>query len=149
MNRLSRVRLSEPELSVWLAFLGAQHHILTTLDKELQREHGISLAYYEMLLFLSRSPDRQMRMAELARTVLLSPSGLTRLVDRMVADGSVERLPCPGDARAAYAHLTDQGFAKLRQAARTHVRGIREHFLDRVAENEREGLRCTLERLTS
>jgi len=141
------VRLTEPELTVWLAFLGAQHRVLSVLDRELQREHGISLAYYEVLLFLSRSPDRRLRMAELARTVLLSPSGLTRLVDRMEADGVVERLPCPGDARAANAHLTDKGFQKLRAAAQTHVRGIREHFLDRVGEAEREGLRCALERL--
>jgi len=143
------VRLSEPELRVWLAFLSAQHSLLTSLDGELQREHGISLPYYEVLLFLSRAPDRRMRMAELARSVLLSPSGLTRLVDRMVADGTVERLPCPGDARAANAHLTDKGFAKLRRAARTHVRGIREHFLDRLDEDQREGFRCTLERLIS
>jgi len=141
------VRLSEPELRVWLSFLGAQHRVLNALDRELQREHGISLAYYEVLLFLSRSSDRQMRMAELARTVLLSPSGLTRLVDRMEADGTVERLPCPGDARASNAHLTDKGFQKLRASAQTHVRGIREHFLDRVGEAEREGLRCALERL--
>ncbi|HEX6351237.1 MAG TPA: MarR family transcriptional regulator [Candidatus Dormibacteraeota bacterium] len=141
------MRLTEPELRVWQAFLGAQHQVLTILDKELQREHGISLAYYEVLLFLSRAPERRLRMAELARTVLLSPSGLTRLVDRMVADGTVERLPCASDARAAYAHLTDAGYQKLREAARTHVRGIREHFLDRVSEPEREGFRCALERL--
>ncbi len=143
------VRLTEPELRVWLAFLRAQHRVLNTLDRELQREHGISLAYYEVMLFLSRAPERRLRMAELAHTVLLSPSGLTRLVDRMVADGTVERLPCPGDARAANAHLTDQGFAKPRRAARTHVRGIHEHFLDRLDAEEREGFRCTLERLTS
>jgi DNA-binding MarR family transcriptional regulator len=141
------VRLTEPELRVWLSFLAAQHRVLNALDRELQSEHGISLAYYEVMLFLSRSPERQMRMAELARTVLRSPSGLTRLVDRMVGDGTVERLPCPGDARAANAHLTDKGYDKFRAAARTHVRGIREHFLDRVGEAEREGLRCALERL--
>jgi DNA-binding MarR family transcriptional regulator len=139
--------LTEPELRVWLSFLGAQHRVMSTLDRELQREHGISLAYYEVMLFLSRSPDGRMRMAELARTVLRSPSGLTRLVDRMEEDGTVERLPCPGDARASNAHLTAKGFQKLREAARTHVRGIREHFLEPVGEAEREGLRCALERL--
>jgi DNA-binding MarR family transcriptional regulator len=132
-----------------MSFLRSQHLVLSTLDKELQREHAITLPYYEVLLHLSRAADRRMRMAELARSVLLTPSGLTRLVDRMVAGGTVERLPCASDARASYAHLTDEGYRKFRQAARTHVRGIREHFLDPIPEGEREALGCALERLTT
>ena len=141
--------ISEPELRVWTSFLRAQHVVLTALDRELQREHGISLPYYEVLLHLSRAPDRRIRMAELARSVLLSPSGLTRLIDRMVADAAVERVPCESDARASYAHLTERGYRKFRQAAGTHVRGIREHFLDPIPEAEREAVRCALERLTT
>ena len=142
------MRLTESELKVWLSFLRSQHVVLTALDRELRREHRISLPYYEVLLHLSRAPEQRMRMAELARSVLLSPSGLTRLVDRMVADGTVERLPCPGDARAANAHLTESGMRKLREAARTHVRGIRDHFLDPIPEAERAALGVALERLS-
>ncbi len=141
-------KLSEPELGAWLSFLRAHHQVTGKLSAELLREHGMSLPYYEVLLYLAQAPDRRLRMTDLARSVLLSPSGLTRLVDRLERDAMVERAPCLTDARSMYAVLTEGGYERFRQAARTHLRGIREHFLSRLDDGQRDSLRCSLEKLT-
>ena len=77
-----------------------------------------------------------MRMCDVAESVLLSRSGLTRLVDRLERDGLVERVSCDADARGAYAKLTDAGRAKLRAASTTHLEGVRAHFLDHFSADE-------------
>ncbi len=135
------------ELDVWRAFLRGHHAVYRKLEAELEREHGMTLPYYEVLMHLASSPERRMRMTDLARSVLLSPSGLTRLVDRLVRDGLVIRAPCPTDARSLYAVLTDDGWERFQRAARTHVRGIRQHFLARLDERQRRELREALEQL--
>lgn len=139
------VKLSDPELGAWLNFLRAHHEVTSKLGDELEREHGMSLPYYEVLLYLGQAPDCRLRMTALARSVLLSPSGLTRLVDRLVRDGMVERVPCETDARSMYAVLTAAGHDRLRAAARTHLRGIHEHFLSRLTGEQLEALRCSLQ----
>lgn len=141
-------KLNEAELAAWISFLRAHHHVTGRLEAELEREHGMSLPYYEVLLYLAQAPDHRLRMTDLAHSVLLSPSGLTRLVDRLERDGMVERTPCPTDARSMYAVLTEAGHERFRVAGRTHLRGIREHFLSRLDEGQRDALRCSLERLT-
>ncbi len=134
-------RLSGVELRDWWAFIRAHHTVIGRLAGELEQEHGMSLPYYEVLLALSRAPQRRMRMSELAEAVMLSPSGLTRLVDRLVRDARVERQPCESDARVMYAALTPEGERAFSEAARTHVRGIREHYLDRLPRTDRAALR--------
>jgi DNA-binding MarR family transcriptional regulator len=141
-------RLSDSELRDWYSFIRAHHAVIGRLGADLEREHGMSLGYYEVLLALSRAPEHRLRMTELAKTVFLSPSGLTRLVDRLARDGLVERRPCAGDARATYATLTDHGNQVFQAAARTHVRGIRDYFLDKLAPAERAALRKSLEALS-
>ena len=141
-------RLTESELRDWFAFIRAHHCVVGKLSAELEEEHGMTLPYYEVLLALSRANDRRLRMSDLADAVRLSPSGLTRLVDRLVRDGRVERQPCPGDARVMYASLTPAGEAAFREAARTHVRGIREHYLDRLQQSDRLALRRALDSIT-
>jgi DNA-binding MarR family transcriptional regulator len=123
----------DPRLAPWRAFLLAHARVVRRLDEELRAEHDISLAEYDALLTIVQSPDRRIRMGLLADEVLLSKSGVTRLIDRLVGDGLVERSACLADARGAEAVLTDRGLARLRAASRTHLRGINEHFLD-VAE---------------
>ena len=140
-------KLSEADLGAWLSFLRAHHLVTGKLSIELERGHGMSLPYYEVLLYLAQAPDRRLRMTDLARSVLLSPSGLTRLVDRLERDGLVERVPCLTDARSMYAVLTDAGQQRFRDAARTHLRGIQEHFLSRLDAEQRDALRCSLQRL--
>ncbi len=141
-------RLTDAELRDWYAFIRAHHTVIGDLSAELEREHGMSLASYEVLLALVRAPETKMRMSALAEAAFLSPSGLTRLVDRLVRAGLVQREQCPTDARVIFAALTPRGMEVFQDAARTHVRGIRSHFLDRLAPAERRQLRRSLENLT-
>lgn len=145
---MSTPRLTESELRDWYAFIRAHHSVLGKLAAELEQEHGMSMGYYEVLLSLDRAPDHRMRMSDLAEAVFLSPSGLTRLIDRLERDGLVARQHCETDARVTYAAMTEVGLDTFRSAGQTHVRGIREHFLDRLPPAERRQLRRALENLT-
>jgi DNA-binding MarR family transcriptional regulator len=121
--------LDATELRAWRGLLRAHATLVKRLDAELETEHGLPLTSYEVLLHLANTDDCKMRMCDIADSVLLSRSGLTRLVDRLERDGLVERASCPDDARGAYARLTDAGRAKLAAASGTHLEGVREHFL--------------------
>ncbi len=124
--------LTEPEMDAWRSLIQASTGILAMLDNELQAEHGMSMGDYEVLHFLSQGPDHAVRMSELAATLHLSPSGITRRIDGLVKSGLVERRPCPSDRRGSNAVLTPLGLKALTTAAPTHVRGVREHFIDRL-----------------
>jgi DNA-binding MarR family transcriptional regulator len=139
--------LEEPALRVWRAFLQASVLLPRRLDEELQAAHGLSLAEYDALLHIANAPERRVRMSVLADRVLLSRSGITRLVDRLVADGMVERWACPTDARGAEAALTGSGLDRLREAARTHVAGIERHFLTPLDSADREAIERGLGRV--
>ena len=108
--------LDEVELRAWRGLLRAHATLDKRLDAELESAHGLPLTSYEVLLHLSKSEGRKMRMCDVAESVLLSRSGLTRLVDRLERDGYVERVSCADDARGAYARLTDAGREKLEGA---------------------------------
>jgi DNA-binding MarR family transcriptional regulator len=120
----------DPRIATWRDFLTAHARLERMLDDDLRAEHDLSLAEYDALLQLAEAPGRRLRMHRLADRVLLSRSGVTRLIDRLVRDGSVERDTCQTDARGAEAVLTAAGLARLRTAAPTHLRGIADHFLD-------------------
>ncbi len=137
--------LTESELRAWQAFLHAHHDLVGKLDAELRDEHGLTFGTYDVLLRLARAPGRCFRMTELAERVLMSPSGLTRMVDRLVAQGLVQRERFDGDARVMLARLTDRGRQVLRQAARTHVRGIREHFTGKMSDGQLQEVASALE----
>ena len=121
--------LTPEELGAWRGLLRAHAALTKALDAELIREHDLPLSSYEVLLFLADSPRGQMRMSELAEGVLLSRSGLTRLVDRMERDGLLRRERCEQDARGYYAAITDKGRELFRRARKTHLDGVRERFL--------------------
>jgi DNA-binding MarR family transcriptional regulator len=114
--------------------------VVRQLDADLQREHGLSVAAYEALLFLREAPDRQLRMSDLATQVLFTPSGISRLVARLEGDGLVTRVAGGRDGRERLAALTDAGLDRLRDAAATHVAGVRRLFLSRLASDELEQL---------
>ncbi len=124
--------LTPTELHAWRGLLRAHALVVKRLDAELEAVHGLPLTSYEVLLHLSAAEDSRMRMCDLAEGIMLSRSGLTRLVDRLERDGLVERVSCSDDARGAFARLTEAGEAKLREAAPTHLNGIRRHFLAHV-----------------
>jgi DNA-binding MarR family transcriptional regulator len=127
----------DPRLGAWRAFLHAHARLLRRLDEELQAEHGLSLAEYDALLQLANAPGRRLRMSVLAERVLLSRSGITRLVDRLEASGMVGRTACVTDARGAEAELTPAGLDRLREASRTHLGGVERYFLAPVADDDR------------
>ncbi|WP_433245016.1 MarR family winged helix-turn-helix transcriptional regulator [Streptosporangium sp. CA-135522] len=122
--------LDSEELAVWRMLQRAQVRITRMLEADLLVEHDLALASYDVLTQLSESPDRRLRMNDLAERVLLSRSGLTRLIDRLQRDGLVEREACPSDARGLFAVLTDDGAVRLAEATPTYLRGIRAQFLD-------------------
>jgi DNA-binding MarR family transcriptional regulator len=119
----------DQRIEPWRAFLQAHARITRRLDEELRAEHDLSLAEYDALLTIADAPGRRIRMRQLADLVILSKSGVTRLIDRLVLDGLVQRDVCLSDARGAEAVLTPAGLDRLRRASRTHLRGIDEHFL--------------------
>jgi DNA-binding MarR family transcriptional regulator len=138
-------RPDDPRLRAWVAFLQAYAVVTRRLEAELSAERRLSLADYDALVQLAVADDRRLRMSELADRVVLSRSGVSRLVDRLVADGLVERRACPTDARGSWAELTPTGLQRLREAAPVHLRGIDAHFLAPIAEEDREGLVRALE----
>jgi len=117
------------------------------LDNELQAEHGLSLGDYEVLARLSEAPGRTLRMNDLANRLHLSPSGMTRRIDSLVRAGFVERHQCPTDRRGANAVLTAEGMRVLEDAAPTHVRGVRDHFVDRLSARQLANLTDALSRV--
>jgi DNA-binding MarR family transcriptional regulator len=141
--------LDDPGMRAWVRFLQAHATVTRRLEAELQAEQGISLAEYDALLQIAAAPERRLRMSDLAGSLLLSRSGVTRLVDRLEGAGWVERATCPSDARGSFAVLTEVGRERLRDASPIHLRGVRQHFLDRIPADDLEGLARTLERLTS
>jgi DNA-binding MarR family transcriptional regulator len=140
-------RLAPDELRAWRGLLKAHTALTTELDAQLQRAHSLSVPAYEVLMFLGDSEHGRLRMAEIADRVLLSRSGLTRLVDRLVQDGFVARDTCTDDGRGSYAVLTDAGRAKLAAARRVHLEGVRTLFLDRFTPEEQRVLGEFWERL--
>src|SRR5918999_1564526 len=130
----------DPRLDAWRAFMGAHARLFRRLDDELRTEHDLSLPEYDALLHLAEAPDRRVRMSRLAALVLLSKSGVTRLIDRLEADGSVERLQCAHDARGAEAVLTEDGLSRLRHASATHLRGIERYFVDVLPQADLEAI---------
>ena len=136
-----------PEIQAWVALLRAHATSIRRFNAELVSEHGLTLNDYEVLLHLSRAEGGRLRRVDLAERVLLTPSGITRLLEGLERCGYVERASCDSDARVTYAQLTGEGEAKLRGAAETHVAGIREFFRDRFSKDEVQALGGLLERL--
>jgi DNA-binding MarR family transcriptional regulator len=116
--------------------LRAHAKLTRELDAQLAREHKLPLSSYEVLLFLADAPDGQMRMSDLAESVLLSRSGLTRLVDRLEREGLLKRERCESDARGLFAEITPEGRRIFDAARRTHLDGVRALFLDRFSRDE-------------
>jgi len=139
--------LTPAELDAWRSFLRAHAKVTRVLDAELTAECGLPLGSYEVLLHLNEAPDRALRMTELADRVLLSRSGLTRLVDRLEREGLIRRQSCPSDLRGTLAVLTDEGYERLRAAAPTHLRGVREHMVDQLTPDEVRVLAAALGRV--
>ena len=130
MNTIASDRLDGAALIAWRSYLQSHASILRVLDADLIAQHGLTSRDYEVLLYLAQAPDRKLPMSALAERTMLTRSGITRLVDGLVASGLIERVSCPNDARVSYAQLTDAGYEKLREAGCTHVASIHRLFLE-------------------
>jgi len=137
----------DPRLAAWRTFLRAHARVVRDLENELQSEQHLALTDYDVLVQLAGADERRLRMSELADALLLSRSGATRMVDRLVAEGLVERITCESDRRGQWASLTDAGYRRLRDASPIHLRGVAEHFLDRLSADDLAGLRRMLDRV--
>lgn len=140
-------KLKPAELRAWRAFLDAQASLMRRLGADLVKQEDLTLPEYDVLVQLSVVLDERLRMSQLSDRVRLSPSGLTRLVDRMVQGGLVTRGRCASDRRGSYAILTAAGKARLRHASPVHLRGIREHFSRHLSPAQLEAVAEALEPL--
>jgi DNA-binding MarR family transcriptional regulator len=140
-------QLPPEKMAAWRAFLEAHARITDVLARELRAEESLPLAWYDVLVQLQEAPGYRLRMQELAEAVLLSKSGLTRLVDRMEREGLVRRSACPDDRRGILAELTDRGLATLRRTSTTHLRGVDAHFASHLTAEEATELAAVLRRL--
>jgi len=135
------------QLEGWVSFLRAHAAITRELSAQLQREHDLTLNDYEVLLHLSLADERKLRRVDLAERVLLTASGITRLLDGLEGAGYVEKGYCESDARVTYAILTEEGLAKLRDAATAHIAGVNEILGTNLDEDELGELAAILARI--
>jgi DNA-binding MarR family transcriptional regulator len=139
--------LTAAELVVWRTMLRAQAQLSRRLQADLLSRHGLALGSYEVLMHLGEAAGGRLRMNDLADRVLLSRSGLTRLVDRLQRDGLVVRQSCADDARGLYAALTAAGRDRLADATPTYRRGVQDHMLSRLDEADLRALGGILDKL--
>jgi len=136
-----------PGLAAWRLFLQAHKELTDVLAAELEAERDLPLSWYDVLIQLSHEPEGRMRMQDLARRILLSKSGLTRLFDRMQEADLVERQSCPEDRRGTHAALTPAGRRTLQRAIPVHRRGIEQHFSNQLTAAETAALSSAFKKM--
>ena len=139
--------LRDIELEAWINFLRAHAAVTRQFNAELLATHGLTINDFDVLAQLSRAPEQALKRVDLAERVLLTPSGITRLLKGLEEAGWVSNRPCAEDARVTYAVLTPAGKKKLEQARKTHVASVRALFSERFEHDELETLASLLERL--
>jgi DNA-binding MarR family transcriptional regulator len=137
-------QLIEP---AYLRFLRAHAAVTRQLSARLETAHGLTLSDFDVLVQLYHAPEHSLRRVDIARAVLLTASGITRLLDGLERAGWVEKRSCESDARVSYAVLTEAGLAKIEAARETHVADIEELFASRFSDEERAQLAELLGRL--
>jgi DNA-binding MarR family transcriptional regulator len=139
--------IDDEALAVWGDFLRFHATVTDQLERELLAGAGMPLTWFDVLLHLAAAPSGRLRMQELAAAVVLSRSGLTRVVDRLEAAGFVERTSCPSDRRGTNAEITPAGRAALRAARPVHLAGVAEHFAQQLSPAQLRALGAALRRL--
>jgi DNA-binding MarR family transcriptional regulator len=133
--------------STWPLLLEAHAVLLEQLERDLEAAGGPPLTWYDVMVQLSTTPEGSLPMKELAARVLLSKSGVTRLVDRMVAAGYVERTACPTDRRVVYAKITEAGREVMDRFAPKHIADVERYFTAHLTDTEAQVMRKVLTRL--
>lgn len=144
-----QVRLGRDELATWRAFLRAHAVLTRRLERELAHAGRLTLSELDVLVTLFEAPEGSLRLSDLAERVMLTKSGMTRLLDRIESDGLIERLPCEADRRGQFARLTVAGRRALRRSTGTHLRFVKRAFADPVGSAARPSFRAALERLAA
>jgi MarR family transcriptional regulator, 2-MHQ and catechol-resistance regulon repressor len=142
------LKQTQPAVEALGHLLGAHATLTGQLSARLVEEHGLTLSEYEVLFLLARETDHAMRRIDLSREVRLSPSGITRMLDRLQTTGLVEKGACEQDARVTYAVLTDAGMRKLRECAPDHLAAVERLIGERLGDEEVEVLSRLLGRLS-
>jgi MarR family transcriptional regulator, 2-MHQ and catechol-resistance regulon repressor len=132
--------LQDDRLTLVGLFVESFKGLSAKLERGLDQETGLSLQWFELLIRLARSPGHRLRMSDLAMQTSLTPSGLTRAVDRLGEAGLVERAACPSDRRGAFAALTDAGLARITAAVGPHLRHVEEHLTGLLSADEQRDL---------
>jgi DNA-binding MarR family transcriptional regulator len=142
-------QLSRREAAAWHGLLRAHARLVRDLDRSLREAHGLPLSWYEVLAELASAPEGRIRMGELAARVMLTPAGLSGVVDRLQRAKLIERRPCEGDARGTFAVATAEGLRRLRRAERTHRDTVRRHYTSRFDDSELELVGSMWERVAA
>jgi DNA-binding MarR family transcriptional regulator len=140
MPKANGAQLSRREIAAWRGLLRTHARVLAALDAELEQAHGLAVPEYEVLLVLTESADKHLRMSELADAALLTRSGMTRLVDRLERQGLVRRERCAADGRGTFAVITEEGRERFAAARPTHIAGVRRLFLDPLRKKDQRAL---------
>jgi DNA-binding MarR family transcriptional regulator len=138
--------LNADEMRAWRAFIDGTQRLLEVLNREVNEAHGLSLADYRILVLLSEAESHSMRMSDLAVGIVSSRSRLTHQIRRLEAAGIVSRQECVDDRRGVLATLTAEGRRRLREAAPTHVAGVRAHLIDLLDAAEQRTIAEVFER---
>jgi DNA-binding MarR family transcriptional regulator len=144
-----KIELDEQRLRAWRTFLTLHAVLIERIERELVETDVMPLGWYDVLLALAEAPDRRLRMHELAQAIVLSRSGLTRLVDRLETAGLLHRQPASGDRRGAFAVLTEEGLAALRRTWPVYAQGIAQHFACYLSDEEAQMLTEVFQRMLS
>lgn len=132
--------LTPEQMAAWSGFLWTHAHVVRALDRELERQHGVSLAEFDVLFQLSIAVDHRLAMSELAEMIVLSRTGLTDLLDGLQSGGLVKQDPNESKPVDSYIRITDPGLDVLAQVTQTHIAGIKDHFLERLSQKQTEQL---------
>lgn len=141
--------LSSEEQGAWRLWLQVTARQMEAIDDDLQKDAGLALTDFEILVMLSEAPNRQLRMSELAKRVIVSRSRLTYRVDRLAERSLVTRRDFAGDRRGVLAELTDEGFERLERAAKGHSEKVRETMFDLISSDELETLTAVLLKMSA
>jgi len=143
----NRDTLSDSRITGFGLLVEATRRLIRITETSLRESHDLTWVEFEALVRMGRSPERQISMSDLATQMVLTSGGITRLVDRLAADGYVDRVTCPSDRRVQWAHLTDAGVAAVSQALRTHLADMDDYFFSAMSPEERATIIPVLDRL--
>jgi DNA-binding MarR family transcriptional regulator len=139
--------LTDKELQTWITFLRSHAALTAKLAHVMHQEHGMPISWYDVLVHLYHAPGQRLRMQDLADAVILSSSGLTRLLDRMVETGLIDRIACAEDRRVIFAALTEEGAARLEDILPHHQARIKEYFAAHLTKSELDTIQEALQRV--